>query len=65
MKIKDGWKIKDEISGLSIEAVGGKFLNKLHIESLDGTMNRDIFFTFEGECDGTGSCVNTNLKDEE
>ncbi len=64
MKIKDGWKIEDKISGLSIEAIGGEYLNHLHIESLDGTMNRDIYFTHEGKCDGTGSCIN-DVKEEE
>lgn len=58
MKIKDGWKIEDGVSGLRIEARGGNLtLNTLHIESLDGKMNRDFFFTQDGEFDGTGSCI--------
>ena len=57
MKIEDGWKIKDEVSGLSIKARSGKALDSLHIESLDGTMNRDFFFTKDGGFDGTGSFV--------
>ena len=55
MNINNGWKIKDEISGLSIEAIDGKYLNHLHIESLDGKMNRDFWFTKDGKFDGTGS----------
>ncbi len=57
MIIKDGWKIKDGVSGLSIEVQAGKELDKLHIESLDGKMNRDFWFTKDGEFDGTGSVV--------
>jgi len=64
MEIKDNWKIKDGVSGLSIKAVKGKFLNHLHIESLDGTMNRDFFFTFDGKFDGTGTRVGDMEEDE-
>lgn len=61
MKIKDDWKIKDEISGLKIEIIPDKVLDRLHIENLhasDGVIisNRDFFFTKEGKFDGTGSC---------
>lgn len=57
MKIKDDWKTEDGVSGLRIEVRKGKVFNNLHIESLDGKMNRDFFFTKDGEFDGTGSCV--------
>ena len=57
MEIKDGWKIRDGVLGLSIEVKKGKELNKIHIESLDGNMNRDFYFTPEGEFDGTGSAI--------
>ena len=55
MNIKDDWEIKDDVSGLSIKVQPGKNLDKLHIENLDGTMNRDFWFTKDGEFDGTGS----------
>lgn len=57
MIIKDDWKIKDGVSGLSIEVQQGEKLDRLHLESLDGTMNRDFFFTKAGEFDGTGSSI--------
>ena len=55
MIIKDNWKIKDEISGLAIEIQPGEYLDKIHIESLDGKMNRDFWFTKDGTFDGTGA----------
>ena len=55
MKIDNRWKIKDKVSGLAIEIKEGKNFDKLHIESLDGDMNRDFWFTKEGKFDGTGS----------
>jgi len=57
MIINDNWKIEDAISGLLIEVNAGKNLDKLHIESLDKTMNRDFWFTKDGEFDGTGSAI--------
>ncbi len=57
MQIEDSWKIKDGVSGLSIKVQPGKKLDRLHIESLDGKMNRDFWFTKDGEFDGTGSNV--------
>jgi len=57
MKIDDNWKIEDTISGLLIEVRPGTKLNKLHIESLDKKMNRDFWFTKDGEFDGTGSAI--------
>ncbi len=64
MKIDNDWKTKDAISGLTIEVREGKFLNKLHIENIDGTMNRDFFFTPEGKFDGTGSSVNCDKEEK-
>lgn len=55
MKISDDWKIKDKVSGLLVEIHIGKSLDRIHIESLDGPMNRDFWFTKDGEFDGTGS----------
>ena len=57
MLIHNSWKIKDEVSGLSIEVIPGEKLDRLHIESLDGPMNRDFWFTKDGKFDGTGSAV--------
>ncbi len=58
MVIKKDWKIEDEVSGLRIEVITGNLkLNKLHIESLDGKMNRDFWFAQDGVFDGTGSSV--------
>jgi len=60
MKIKDNWTIKDVVSGLSIKAVSGKKLNRLHIERISDFAkcgNRDFFFTKDGEFDGTGSSL--------
>ena len=61
MKIKDGWKLKDVVTGLTIEAIKGKKLDRLHIE-IEPKMNplannRDLFFTKTGKFDGTGSCM--------
>lgn len=55
MKIRDGWKIKDEVSGLKVEVRAGKSLDRLRIESLDGKMNRNFWFTKDGKFDGTGT----------
>lgn len=63
MKIKDGWKIKDSVSGLCIKVIKGKKMDRLHIERLPATKdvlfvdNRDFFFNKDGSFDGTGSCV--------
>lgn len=57
MIIENSWKIEDEVSGLKIEVHVGDKLDKLHVESLDGKMNRDFWFTKDGEFDGTGSSV--------
>ncbi len=58
MIISANWTIKDEVSCLMIKVITGKQLDKLHIESLDGKMNRDFWFTKDGKFDGTGSAVN-------
>ena len=57
MNIKDDWEVEDGVSGLSIKVQPGKNLDKLHIENLDGTVNRDFWFTKNGEFDGTGSSI--------
>ncbi len=57
MKIQDDWSIKDDPSGIRIEATKGKHLNCLHVASMDGRMNRDFFFTKKGKFDGTGSII--------
>ncbi len=59
MKIKDGWELKDEVSGLHLTAVAGKHENRLHVEGLDARLcnNRDFFFDKKGNFTGTGSAV--------
>ena len=50
-----------------MEVQVGKKLDKLYIESLDGKMNRDFWFTKTGEFDGTGSacCPDVSFKEED
>ena len=57
MIIADDFKIEDAVSGLKIEVVSGGTLDKLRVESLDGTMNRDFWFTKDGKFDETGSVI--------
>jgi len=57
MLMKNEWKITDEVSGLTIEVISGENLDKLHIESIKPGMNRDFYFTKDGEFDGTSSVV--------
>lgn len=61
MIISDDWKIEDEVSGLKLKVCSDKNLNKIHIESLDGKMNRDFWFTKDGKFDGTGSCIGEQI----
>jgi len=56
MKIKDDWKFKDAVSGLVIEIIKGKELDRLRIKNPDGTI-RDFWFDRDGKFDGTGSLV--------
>ena len=57
MQISNDWKIEDKISGLRLAVVPGMTLDRLHIESIDGNMDRDFWFTKKGEFDGTGSDI--------
>lgn len=60
MQIKDNWEIDDAVSGLKLKAIPGKVLNHLHIESTNPDarpMNRDFWFTKDGDFDGTGSDI--------
>ena len=73
MKINDGWTIDDQASGLRLEIRIGIKLDTLHVESLTGgkkgdatpRMNRDFYFTKDGEFDGTGSTVGDYYKIDE
>ena len=58
MKINDNFKIKDGVSGLKIEFIKGKTMDRLHIERFaKGYNNRDFWFNKDGSFDGTGSCT--------
>lgn len=57
MQIEDGWTHSDLVTGLTLTAVKGERLNRLHIEGVAGCPPRDFFFTADGEFDGTGSCL--------
>ena len=65
MKINDTWEIEDVVSGLKLKVTPGTKQDRLHVESLTGgtkddahpKMNRDFWFTKDGEFDGTGSVV--------
>ena len=61
MKIKDDFKFKDGVTGITITVIKGKKLDRLHldIEKPEGEFvsNRDFFFTKTGKFDGTGSAV--------
>ena len=59
MQIRDDWEMEDGISGLKPKVIPGKNLDRLHIEPIEGRvpMNRDFWFTKDGEFDGTGSVM--------
>jgi len=57
MIISNTWTIKDDPSGLALSVIVGKTMDRLHIESLDGKMNRDFWFLKDGTFDGTGSTM--------
>jgi len=61
MKIKDGFRFDDPVTGLRFKVIKGKKLDRLHVElgtpRVPRLKNRDFFFTREGELDGTGSSV--------
>jgi len=63
MKIKNVWKFKDAVTGICLEAIEGKKLDRLHLEgNFGGTNNRDFFFTKDGEFDGTGSALTEKVE---
>ncbi len=64
MLINDSWKIEDGISGLKLEIRSGKALDVLHVETLDGSMNRDFWFIKKGVFDGIGSCISDKKSKE-
>jgi hypothetical protein len=61
MEIKTPFQFVDNASGLKIEILEDKHLNRIHIEHLDVEIgadvvaNRDFYFTKDGSFDGTGS----------
>lgn len=58
MKIKDDWEFDDSPTGLKFRVIPGKKLNRLHIENIQGGCdNRDLWFTKDGDFDGTGSSL--------
>lgn len=58
MKIADDWKFDDLPTGLKFKIIVGKKLDRLHIENIQGGCNnRDLWFTKNGEFDGTGSSL--------
>lgn len=65
MQINDTWEIEDAVSGLRLKIIPGTKQDRLHVESLTGgtaaddhpKMNRDFWFTKDGQFDGTGSVV--------
>ena len=63
MKIKDDWKFEDLVTGLQFNVIVGESLDRLQIENIQGNCdNRELWFTKEGEFDGTGSRVSECLK---
>lgn len=56
----ESWKYEDRVTGIKIEVVEGKVLNRIHIDMPDEVptcKNRDFYFTKDGKFDGTGSSV--------
>jgi hypothetical protein len=54
------WEFEDLVTGIKIQIIEGKHLNRIHIDMPDGVprcKNRDFYFTKEGRFDGTGSSV--------
>ena len=60
MNIRNGWKFKDLVTGITFEATEGEHLDRIHLEGDFG--NRDLFFAKDGKFDGTSSAVES-LKD--
>jgi len=56
MKIKNGWKYQDGITGLTLEIKERDVFNILRItgELNNNLTCRDFFFTKSGDFDGTG-----------
>lgn len=66
MKIKDDWEFDDLATGLKFKVVVGKSLDRLHIENINGGCNnRDLWFTKDGEFDGTGSSLSESCKPDD
>lgn len=65
MYIPDDWSIEDAVSGLRLQVIPGKYLNRLHIERFTEPLadNRDFFFTKDGAFDGTGCALDCNIDD--
>lgn len=61
MKIKDDFRFDDLVTGLKFKIVAGKKLDRLEIENIPGgkCYNRSLWFTKDGDFDGTGSRVNS------
>lgn len=63
MKIEDNWVFKDSVTGITFRVMEGKELDRLHLEGNFGKVNnRDLFFTKDGEFDGTGSSLPDDRK---
>ena len=67
MIIKDGFEFDDLVTGLKFKVSAGKKLDKLHIENIQqgSPGNRDLWFTKDGEFDGTGSSLIDNYGNTE
>ena len=61
MKISDKFVIEDKVSGLSIEIIPGKKLDRLRIWP-PGKVSRDFWFDKDGKFDGTGSDIPGEVK---
>lgn len=67
MQIRDDWKFEDRISGVAFKVVAGKNLDQLRINVIRHGLppvNRDFWFTKDGEFDGTGSELHPPREDK-
>lgn len=63
MNINDDWEFDDLVTGMKFKVIPGKNLDRLHIENIKGGCNnRDLWFTKDGEFDGTGSSLSNGVK---